>query len=94
MILKTYQTKIKILQDLGFYRLLHFQNHNIFQIVTQMSFANYLFICQLWGNSDIGTMSELQGDTIIVDSDSVGQAFGLNILFTSFRGKRWRISCL
>ena len=28
-------------------------------------------------------MSEFQGDTIFVNSDSIGQAFGLNIIFTS-----------
>ena len=39
-------------------------------------------------------MSEWQGDTIFVNSDSIGQAFGLNIIFTSFldgRGGGFRV---
>ena len=33
-------------------------------------------------------MSEFQGDTIFINSDSIGQAFGLNIIFTSFLDER------
>ena len=39
-------------------------------------------------------MSEFYGDTIIVNSDSIGQAFGLNIFFTSIlegRGGEFRV---
>ena len=72
-----------------------FQNHNIFQDCNSNEFLpiTYSYV-NWWGNSDIGTRSELQGDTIIVNSDSIGQAFGLNILFTSFlegRGGGFRV---
>ena len=72
-----------------------YQNHNIFRSCNPNEFLpiTYSYL-NWWGNSDIGTMSELQGDTIIVNSDSIGQAFGLNILFTSFlegRGGGFRV---
>lgn len=72
-----------------------FQNHNIFRDCNpnELLPITYSYV-NGWGNSDIGTMSEWQGDTIFVNSDSIGQAFGLNIIFTSFldgRGGGFRV---
>lgn len=72
-----------------------FQNYNIFRDCDPNEFLpiTYSYV-NWWGNSDIGIMSEFQGDTIFVNSDSIGQAFGLNILFNSFlegRGGGFRV---
>ena len=62
-----------------------FQNANIFQDCNPNEFLPIRYSYVDWhGNQDIGTMSEFQGDTIFVNSDSIGQVFGLNIIFTSF----------
>ena len=62
-----------------------FQNNNIFRDCNPNEFLPITYSYINWyGNPDIGTMSEFQGDTIFVNSDSIGQAFGLNIIFTSF----------
>ena len=62
-----------------------FQNANIFRDCNPNEFLPITYSYVDWyGNPDIGTMSEFQGDTIFVNSDSIGQAFGLNIIFTSF----------
>ena len=62
-----------------------FQNSNIFRDCNASEFLPITYSYVNWyGNSDIGIMSEFQGDTIFVHSDSIGQAFGLNILFGSF----------
>ena len=62
-----------------------FQNSNIFRDCNPSEFLPITYSYVNWyGNSDIGIMSEFQGDTIFVHSDSIGQAFGLNILFGSF----------
>ena len=62
-----------------------FQNSNIFRDCNPSEFLPITYSYVNWyGNSDIGIMSEFQGDTIFVNSDSIGQAFGLNILFGSF----------
>ena len=62
-----------------------FQNANIFLDCNPNEFLPITYSYVNWyGNPDIGIMSEFQGDTIFVNSDSIGQAFGLNILFGSF----------
>ena len=62
-----------------------FQNSNIFRDCNPNEFLPITYSYVNWyGNPDIGIMSEFQGDTIFVNSDSIGQAFGLNILFGSF----------
>ena len=62
-----------------------FQNGNIFRDCNPGEFLPITYSYVNWyGNPDIGIMSEFQGDTIFVNSDSIGQAFGLNILFGSF----------
>ena len=62
-----------------------FQNSNIFRDCNPSEFLPIIYSYVNWyGNPDIGTMSEFRGDTIFVNSDSIGQAFGLNILFGSF----------
>ena len=62
-----------------------FQNSNIFRDCNPSEFLPITYSYVNWyGNPDIGTMSEFQGDTIFVNSDSIGTAFGLNILFGSF----------
>ncbi len=66
-----------------------FQNSNIFRDCNSNEFLPITYSYVNWyGNSDIGMMSEFRGDTIFVDSDSIGQAFGLNIIFTSFLDER------
>ena len=72
-----------------------FQNSNIFLDCNPNEFLpiTYSYV-NWWGNSEIGMLSEFQGDTIFVNSDSIGQAFGLNIIFTSFldgRGGGFRV---
>ena len=72
-----------------------FQNNNIFLDCNPNEFLpiTYSYV-NWWGNSEIGMLSEFQGDTIFVNSDSIGQAFGLNIIFTSFldgRGGGFRV---
>ena len=62
-----------------------FQNSNIFRDCNPSELLPITYSYVNWyGNPDIGIMSEFQGDTIFVNSDSIGQAFGLNILFGSF----------
>ena len=62
-----------------------FQNSNIFRDCNPSEFLPITYSYVNWyGNPDIGGMSEFQGDTIFVNSDSIGTAFGLNILFGSF----------
>ena len=62
-----------------------FQNNNIFLDCNPNEFLPITYSYVNWyGNPDIGIRSEFQGDTIFVNSDSIGQAFGLNILFGSF----------
>ena len=62
-----------------------FQNSNIFRDCNPSEFLPITYSYVNWyGNPGIGIMSEFQGDTIFVNSDSIGQAFGLNILFGSF----------
>ena len=66
-----------------------FQNKNIFRDCNQNEFLPITYTYVNWyGNSDFGLMSEFQGDTIFINSDSIGQAFGLNIIFTSFLDER------
>tara|TARA_B100000575_G_C23072120_1_gene617574 strand:+ start:623 stop:1237 length:615 start_codon:yes stop_codon:yes gene_type:complete len=62
-----------------------FHNGNIFRDCNPSEFLPITYSYVNWyGNPDIGIMSVFHGDTIFVNSDSIGQAFGLNILFGSF----------